>query len=58
MVSAAYVNVAVPFELAKRLDRIVKLSQLGYRSRQEFVTDAVRRLVLQLEGEGGVVERR
>ncbi|MES2155770.1 MAG: ribbon-helix-helix domain-containing protein [bacterium] len=49
MVTSKYVNAALPADLAKRVDRLLKSTDLGYRSRQEFVTDAVRQLVLQIE---------
>jgi metal-responsive CopG/Arc/MetJ family transcriptional regulator len=49
MVSSGYTNAAIPNDLAARVDRLVKRSDLGYRSRQEFITDAVRRHLLSLE---------
>jgi metal-responsive CopG/Arc/MetJ family transcriptional regulator len=49
MVGSAYVNSAIPVDLARRIDRLVEHADLGYRSRQEFVTDAARQLVLRME---------
>lgn len=42
---AKYVNVSIHEELAKKIDEHIKNSKLGYRSRAEVVSDAVRRLI-------------
>lgn len=42
---ARYVNVSVPEELANEIDEFMKKSKMGYRSRAEVVTEAVRRLL-------------
>lgn len=42
---ARYVNVSVPEELAKEIDKFIEKSKLGYRSRAEVVIEAVRRLM-------------
>lgn len=42
---AKYVNVSIPEELAEKIDELIKNSKLGYRSRAEVVSDAVRRLL-------------
>lgn len=42
---AKYINVSVHENLAKEIDRYIKNSKLGYRSRAEVVSDAVRRLI-------------
>ena len=39
---AKYTNVAIPEELAKEIDSFVKKSKLGFRSRAEFVVEAIR----------------
>ena len=44
-----WVSVAIPEELARKIDEIVKLRKYGYRSRSQFVTDAVRRLLEELK---------
>lgn len=46
-----YTNVAIPNDLALMVDRIVDGGGLGFRSRQEFVIDAVRRHLLYVKGE-------
>jgi len=37
-----YVTVKIPRELAEYIDKIVKSKRYGYRSRAEFVIEAVR----------------
>jgi metal-responsive CopG/Arc/MetJ family transcriptional regulator len=37
-----YVNVKIPEELAKEIDNIVEKELLGYRSRAEFIMEAIR----------------
>jgi len=41
---ARYVNISIPEELAKRVDEFIKKSKMGYRSRAEVVSEALRRL--------------
>lgn len=40
-----YVNVSIHEDLAKQVDDYIKNSKLGYRSRAEVVSQAVRNLV-------------
>ena len=40
-----YTNVAIPEELAHEVDNFVKKSKKGYRSRAEFVIEAIRDLM-------------
>ncbi len=42
---ARYVNVSIPEELAKKIDEYIEKSKMGFRSRAEFVSEAVRRLI-------------
>ena len=41
---ARYVNISVHEDLAKKIDEHIKKSNLGYRSRAEVVSEALRRL--------------
>ncbi len=41
---AKYVNVSIHEDLAKKIDEYIKKSKLGFRSRAEVVSDAVRKL--------------
>jgi len=42
MARKLYVNVSFPLELIKEIDKVWKKSKQGYRSRAEFVFQAVR----------------
>jgi len=42
---ARYVNVSIHEDLAKKIDEYMKTSKLGFRSRAEVVSEAVRRLL-------------
>lgn len=43
-----YTNVALPEELIYEIDKVVKESGLGYKSRGEIVKEAVRRFLKEL----------
>jgi metal-responsive CopG/Arc/MetJ family transcriptional regulator len=44
-----YINVKIPVELADEVDKILEKKLLGYRSRAEFVAEAVRDKLIQLK---------
>lgn len=37
-----YTNIALPEDLAKRIDVVIKSLELGYKTKGEFVKEAVR----------------
>lgn len=37
-----YTNVAIPEELASEIDNFIKKTKMGFRSRAEFVVEAIR----------------
>lgn len=41
---AKYVNISIHEDLAKKIDEYIKKSKLGYRSRAEVVSEALRNL--------------
>jgi len=43
-----YAKVNIPKQLAELIDEVIKDGKYGYRSRDEFVTDAVRRRLEEL----------
>jgi len=44
-----YVNIKLPEELAKEIDRLIEKRILGYRSRGEFVAEATRTLLMKIK---------
>jgi metal-responsive CopG/Arc/MetJ family transcriptional regulator len=44
-----YLNVKLPVELADEVDEVLEKKLLGYRSRAEFVAEAVRDKLLQVK---------
>ena len=40
-----YKNIALPEDLVDRIDKVIKKSKLGYKTRGEFVKEAVRTLL-------------
>lgn len=57
---AKYISVKIPRELMNEVDKIVSAGILGYKSRMEFIKDAVRdkidkifRLKAEMSGEKG-----
>jgi len=52
MADTNYLNVRLPIQLITQVDRIVDRKALGFRSRAEFIADAIRRRleeILELE---------
>ncbi|MBT4174858.1 hypothetical protein HOE07_04230 [archaeon] len=45
MMRAKYVNISVHEDIAKKIDKYMKNSKLGFRSRAEVVSHAVRVLI-------------
>ena len=43
-----YVNVKLPVELADEVDKVLEKKLLGYRSRAEFVAEAIRDKLIQM----------
>jgi len=44
-----FTTIALPDELIKEVDQMVAMKKLGYRSRPEFIKEAVRRLLLEVK---------
>ena len=44
MARARYVNISIHEDLAKKIDEYIKNSKLGFRSRAEVVSEALRKL--------------
>ena len=40
-----YTNIGIPEELAREIDILIKKLKLGFRSRAEFVTEAIRQKI-------------
>jgi len=40
-----YTNIGIPEELAKEIDILIKKLKMGFRSRAEFVTEAIRQKI-------------
>jgi len=43
-----YVNVSITEDLAKLLDKTLKNTELGYRSRAEFISEAIREKIQKI----------
>ncbi len=43
-----YKNIALPSDLIERIDAVIKNSKMGYKTRGEFVKEAVRALLKEL----------
>ncbi len=43
-----YVYIAIPQELAEKIDEVINSERFGYRSRGEFVVEAVRKRLEEL----------
>ena len=45
---STYTNVGLPQDLIDQIDKIVKTSKMGYKSRGEFVKEAVRKRIEEI----------
>jgi metal-responsive CopG/Arc/MetJ family transcriptional regulator len=43
-----YKNIALPNDLVEHIDSVIKKSKMGYRTRGEFVKEAVRGLLKEI----------
>lgn len=43
-----YVNIPLPDELAKQIDEIMETIGLGYKTKSEFIKEAVREKIMKL----------
>jgi metal-responsive CopG/Arc/MetJ family transcriptional regulator len=53
-----YVTVKLPKTLAYEIDKMIESKTLGYRSRAELVSDAIRRRLEQLNSNNAVNKNR
>ena len=52
-----YTNIPLPDELAKQIDSVINTADLGYKTKSEFVKEAVRERLIEL-GEFKGFEKR
>lgn len=43
-----YTNIPLPDELAKQIDDVIKTAELGYKTKSEFIKEAVRERLIEL----------
>lgn len=43
-----YVNIPLPEELAKQIDKVIETAELGYKTKSEFIKEAVREKLIEL----------
>lgn len=48
LTTKGHTSISVPKDLVERIERIIEGGKHGYRSKSEFVTDAVRRRIEEL----------
>lgn len=53
-----YINIPLPVELANQIDNVIKISQLGYKTKSEFVKEAVREKLIELSKLNGFKKGR
>ncbi len=58
MADEDYLSVRLPRELMAEIDRLVGRKAFGFRSRAEFIADAVRRRLEEIVGLEKIVTRR
>ncbi len=58
MADEDYLSVRLPKELMTEIDRLVSRKAFGFRSRAEFITDAVRRRLEEISEPGRIATHR
>ena len=48
MAMRRYTNIPLPDELAEQIDGVIETAELGYKTKSEFVKDAVRERLIEL----------
>ncbi len=48
MAAKTFTTVGIPDELIKEVDEIIKIKKHGYRSRPEFIKEAIRKLLREV----------
>lgn len=48
MLMRKYTNIPLPDELAKQIDNVIEAAELGYKTKSEFVKEAVRERLIEL----------
>ena len=43
-----YINIPLPDELAKQIENVINTAELGYKTKSEFVKEAVRERLIEL----------
>ena len=53
-----YTNIPLPDELAEQIDRLIKTANLGYKTKSEFIKEAVREKLIRLDEFVGSKKKR
>lgn len=49
-----YTNIPLPEELARQIDKVITLADFGYKTKSEFVKEAVREKLIQISKFEGI----
>ncbi len=49
MAAKTFTTIAIPDELIEEVDGIIKIKKSGYRSRPEFIKEAIRKLLREVK---------
>lgn len=53
-----YTNIPLPDELAVQIERVIETAELGYKTKSEFVKEAVREKLMGLDGFKGFKKKK
>jgi len=53
-----YTNIPLPDELAQQIENVIKTADLGYKTKSEFVKEAVREKLVELDGFEGFKKKK
>lgn len=53
-----YTNIPLPDELAVQIERVIETAEFGYKTKSEFVKEAVREKLMKLDGFEGFKKKK
>ncbi len=53
-----YTNIPLPEELARQIERVIETAEFGYKTKSEFVKEAVREKLMKLDGFEGFKKKK
>lgn len=53
-----YINIPLPQELAVQIEKVMETTEFGYKTKSEFVKEAVRQKLIEVSNFGGFKKKK